>query len=1816
MAGNNTALRRLMTEYKQLSEQENEDSMFTAGPVSEDDFFTWSCLISGPEDTPFEGGVFHAELKFPRDYPLSPPKMRFDPPLFHPNIYASGEVCISILHAPGDDPNAYESASERWSPVQSVEKILLSVISMLAEPNLESGANIDACKMYRDHREEYDESIRAFTLRDPCSRRFCWIAGGFLCSNSVCQPGSTNPGASLEMSTLQVDASPLSLRRHLLLSSLALCSLGHELNSQLLVCQPSLERSNRPPILDPPPARFDVNNPPPHLIRLSSLRHSLRTSAEYRRRANLPFLTPLNFVALPLRQVAGGTSTTAFRHQYMSLASTTDIHALYASRAIAKARTFIRSASAGGAGGSGGNGASGGGGVLSKSPNMGGWGGGGGNADKAAIASELNRRDYLGRTVLHLAVTESEPWALDWVELLLGVSGLAVNAQDTESGWSALHRALYAGNIAAARLLLARDDVDTRLKDYEGLSPFDVYNSTVDGTNPSPDPLSTNPANPGRMELFSWGSNRNFVLGFASDSERTIPERVQLRRKEGGRGLSAFEPLRVKDISMARLHTAIVTDEKRNNVRLCGYGTGGRLGPTTQTQFTFAPLRDFPHPVSSVVLSPDHTVVVTTAGDVYTFGLNRFSQLGYPLDAPTPSPFAKSNHQDDPIQSTPRRVVGALKKEVVLGAAASRTHTAVFTADSLYTWGTARGQLGYPIAGNSVQVLPRKVTLIQQPVIQLTATENATACLLESRDVVVLCHEAYVKVSFPLTPFPSKMLVYRPPSLGAKPSIRKIASRGNTFAALSSLGDVFTFSLDSGSTSAGSSGGDGTSSPGYGSRLTPKTQRLWNVRRSFTSATDLDVGLDGSLIICTVSGHVFVRSRKFEGSSSLSKGGDGGKGGGWKFSRIPYLQRVIKVAANSTAGFAAIRADVPLRFIEIEGPTLARDLLRVLPHWARNGGPAALEAMAGQSRPRRTAGEDSDDEDDTDAVIERDIEVARRLMEIIRCWDLTWEVPSCGTDAVVNVGALTIPVHKSVLSARSPVLAQHFATSRQFDLSCSPLTAFLLIHYLYSDDFPAVWDTRIGMPLRASLPDEQKGMLQVGVVRTEFRELALALELSALAQVLERQVKTVPPPVLAASLGDVFSASSTSKGRLPDSLKPDVVLRLADREVKCHSVVLRARCPFFTTFFDDADWSDSRRERGIVSFDFAHIDWTVMSLVLDHIYRDAGMSLFQTIERETADEYIDFTVQVLAAANELLLDKLKQVCSAVLRSFVTLQNVCSILCDAAFYEAHDLARACMYFLSSSMETALETSLLDDLPTDLLVALAAFIRERQGAKMPISRSGLLLQEVIAKHPEYYAETDVARPTGAAKRYRPAVVPNSPRPSPSLLSPTSSPQLAPIASSSKSPRLRPSMSPNPSPSLPAVREVDEPFTLDEDFMLDSGASTPSRALPVTSPPIQAAIGRRRSSLVPAGSPSQASFMPLGSPPPSRLQPWQAPPEKNDKDRLDLRSIMADQSAASEQRRPSFAKQPIVPPSNAAIPALGGLSASASSWRPVSAPRASSLASIQSEQQAAAPTVSRTPSTPSLRSPPPLLRNTPPASSPSLRSPPPPGSATGPVYTPSRMTPTKGTPGSRTPKSHFGGSDTPWQNFDRIAPPAPPVASSSSAAFDPFAPPSPAASFAAIQSEQIAQLAAVEHHRAPRSFADVMAEEQAEARRREQALKEEKEFLAWFEEESRKVQQETGGQPAVAQPGKSGKRGGSGGGRGGKSRGGGAKKSVPPSQTEAGPSESPSGAITPKRGGASCGGRGGRGGGRGRGKGAGNAPNTPSSAPPPASTAGVAA
>ncbi|XP_061046951.1 ubiquitin-conjugating enzyme E2 R1 isoform X2 [Eubalaena glacialis] len=154
----------LLLELKGLQEEPVEGFRVTL--VDEGDLYNWEVAIFGPPNTYYEGGYFKARLKFPIDYPYSPPAFRFLTKMWHPNIYETGDVCISILHPPVDDPQSGELPSERWNPTQNVRTILLSVISLLNEPNTFSPANVDASVMYRKWKEskgkdrEYTDIIR------------------------------------------------------------------------------------------------------------------------------------------------------------------------------------------------------------------------------------------------------------------------------------------------------------------------------------------------------------------------------------------------------------------------------------------------------------------------------------------------------------------------------------------------------------------------------------------------------------------------------------------------------------------------------------------------------------------------------------------------------------------------------------------------------------------------------------------------------------------------------------------------------------------------------------------------------------------------------------------------------------------------------------------------------------------------------------------------------------------------------------------------------------------------------------------------------------------------------------------------------------------------------------------------------------------------------------------------------------------------------------------------------------------------------------------------------------------------------------------------------------------------------------------------------------------------------------------------------------------------------------------------------------------------------------------------------------------------
>lgn len=124
----------------------------SAGLINPSDLFTWQATIIGPTETPYEGGMFKLKIFFPSDYPFKPPKITFETPIYHPNINSNGGICLDIL-------------KDQWSPALSITKILLSICSLLADPNPNDPLEHEIAKIYKTNKSEFDRIAREYTLK-------------------------------------------------------------------------------------------------------------------------------------------------------------------------------------------------------------------------------------------------------------------------------------------------------------------------------------------------------------------------------------------------------------------------------------------------------------------------------------------------------------------------------------------------------------------------------------------------------------------------------------------------------------------------------------------------------------------------------------------------------------------------------------------------------------------------------------------------------------------------------------------------------------------------------------------------------------------------------------------------------------------------------------------------------------------------------------------------------------------------------------------------------------------------------------------------------------------------------------------------------------------------------------------------------------------------------------------------------------------------------------------------------------------------------------------------------------------------------------------------------------------------------------------------------------------------------------------------------------------------------------------------------------------------------------------------------------------
>lgn len=142
------ALRRIQKELSDI--QKDPPAGCSAGPVG-DDLFHWEGILMAPSDSPYAGGVFKVSIRFPTEYPFKNPHVRFITKIYHPNINSSGGICLDIL-------------KNQWSPALTVSKVLLSILSLLTDPNPDDPLVPEIANIYKTNRDVYEANAREWTM--------------------------------------------------------------------------------------------------------------------------------------------------------------------------------------------------------------------------------------------------------------------------------------------------------------------------------------------------------------------------------------------------------------------------------------------------------------------------------------------------------------------------------------------------------------------------------------------------------------------------------------------------------------------------------------------------------------------------------------------------------------------------------------------------------------------------------------------------------------------------------------------------------------------------------------------------------------------------------------------------------------------------------------------------------------------------------------------------------------------------------------------------------------------------------------------------------------------------------------------------------------------------------------------------------------------------------------------------------------------------------------------------------------------------------------------------------------------------------------------------------------------------------------------------------------------------------------------------------------------------------------------------------------------------------------------------------------------
>uniref|UniRef100_A0A672S8Z5 Inhibitor of Bruton tyrosine kinase n=1 Tax=Sinocyclocheilus grahami TaxID=75366 RepID=A0A672S8Z5_SINGR len=913
-------------------------------------------------------------------------------------------------------------------------------------------------------------------------------------------------------------------------------------------------------------------------------------------------------------------------------------------------------------------------------------------------------RDEFGRTALHLVASLGKCDLLQW---LLDNKHADMLAKDKESGWTALHRSAFYGQIHCLMGLIKRGGA-LSIQDKEGLSALDLT-------------MKDRPAhvvfrNTDPTEVYTWGSNTNFSLGHGNQESRHHPEIVDLFSRSR---------IYVKQVVLCKFHSVFLS--QKGQVYTCGHGQGGRLGHGDEQTYLVPRMVEglLSHHCSQIAAARDHTVVLTEEGYVYTFGLNTHHQLGL---APPPA-----------SSQVPKQVTSkSLKGRSVIGVAAGRFHTVLWTRDAVYTVGLNGGQLGYLLEPNGEKcvTVPRQVSALHHKDVTIAmaaASNGATVCVTEKGDVYLLTDYQCKKLASKQLNL--KKVLVSGGSLDHRIDPQLLHDGGGeklVILALDEAGRVFC----------------------WRSMGTSVRQCRWAYGRQVFMS---DIALSkNSMMFVTQDGEGFsgqwlgqykkaVDKKGIEAINGVEVSGHSDGGGVYeriRLEKLPYVHRAVSITMDSKGrNFGVLQADPKTSLYEV--PTASASTFS-----------QHFQCLLAEA-------------DETDSI----------------------------HDVTLQAGDRTFAAHKYILSMRSDFFRKVLhpegckegvedgeVKKGEDAVGCdllvlekvSPEMLEQALHFIYTDSCEMlVHGTRPIVPRsnQSSDPEPQQQLIHslqaLGLEKCSALDVYRSLPAKTLedadkpkakstksgkkgksgnvgepgqnpVKMLQGVAKKLGLGSLSARLdgvkfenGKISVVQKKTGNKLRFNQKKcsylcDVTLRSEDgREFPCHKCVLCARLEYFNSMLG-SPWIEAT---SCTALDMPTTS-EVLQAILEYIYTDESPTVRESVNVESV-------CNVLVVADQLLITRLKEICEVAITENLTLKNAAELLEFATVFNADQLKLSCLQFMVLNMTALLESSCtrspLCVQSSDSLLKKAKMRAKRKPRRRSDSSGGYNLSDVIHSSP---------------------------------------------------------------------------------------------------------------------------------------------------------------------------------------------------------------------------------------------------------------------------------------------------------------------------------------------------------------------------------------------------------------------------------------------------------------------------------------------------